>query len=289
MKLSIQHTTRYDYSEEVRLNPHILRLRPRSTSRQKVEHYSMEVHPEPVHTVTIDAIDDSLCHRLYFVGYTSYLEIVTQSLVRADPSLVPEDLHLFSTIAILPLIYPDTIFRALMPFLERVDASEVVVEYAQSVAESTRYATDAFLIELARRINREFKQIYREQGWPMDPSDTLRLKEGSCRDLAWLFLACCRYFGIASRFVSGYVFDEVRIGDGGELHAWVEVYLLGYGWVGYDPSYACQAGDRHIKLCAGVVPQLCAPVDGTFMGGPSSKSSLTTRVIIRPAVAGGVI
>lgn len=282
MKLHISHLTRYRYSTGVRLNPHVLRLRPRSTSRQKVWSFSLSVSPDPVHTVVIDSIDDSLCHRLYFVGHTSLLEIETESVVDAKPLLVPEDLHLFSTTAMLPMFYPEAVYRGLIPFLEPIPDSNGVSDFSRNLAVGLQFKTDEFLMALARHIHHEFSHEYRESGWPMSPRETLSYRGGSCRDLAWLYVACCRQYGLAARFVSGYVFDETKSDDGGELHAWAEVYLLGYGWVGYDPSYACQAGERHIKLCAGVLPQLCSPVDGTFIGGPGASSILETRVIIRP-------
>lgn len=282
MKLHITHLTRYQYSNPVRLNPHLLRLRPRSTSRQKVWSFSLSVSPDPIHTVVIDSIDDSLCHRLYFVGHTDFLEISTETIVDARPSMVPEDLHLFSTTAMLPMFYTDVVTRGVSSFLEPIPDSFGVENFSEEIAVRLQFRTDEFLMELARVIHRDFLHEYRESGWPTSPRETLEYRGGSCRDLAWLYVACCRHHGIAARFVSGYVFDDLKSTDAGELHAWAEVYLLGYGWVGYDPSYACQAGDRHIKLCAGNLPQLCAPVDGSFIGGPNSTSHLTTRVIIRP-------
>jgi transglutaminase-like putative cysteine protease len=280
MKLHITHSTEYSYTEPVRLNPHVLRLRPRSTSRQKVWSFALTVSPDPVHTVVLDSVDDSLCHRLYFIGNTGTLQIETESVVDAKPSLVPEDLHLYSTTAMLPMVYPDAVFHGLTSFFELVPNAVQTWKYADAVANGVHYQTDHFLITLARAMNREFTQEYRQFGWPLEPDETLRQKSGSCRDLAWFYVTCCRYFGLAARFVSGYVYDDAKSDDGGELHAWAEVYLLGYGWVGYDPSYACQVGEQHIKLCAGSVPQLCSPVDGTFLGPASS--SLTTRVLIRP-------
>ncbi|NBV43176.1 hypothetical protein EBR96_10490, partial [bacterium] len=156
MKLTISHLTHYQYSSEIRLNPHIVRLRPRSTSRQKVLSFSLAVSPDPVHTTVLDSIDDSLCHRLYFIGPSDSLTINTHSVVIAKPSLVPEDLHLYSTAATLPMVYPDVVWQGLSCFLMPIDQSDGVRQLSQSVAESVYFRTDQFLMELTRRIYQSF-------------------------------------------------------------------------------------------------------------------------------------
>jgi len=65
--------------------------------------------------------------------------------------------------------------------------------------------------------------------------ETLALRQGSCRDSAWLLVQIARHLGLASRFVSGYLVDLGAI-DSADLHAWAEVYLPGAGWVGFDPT-----------------------------------------------------
>ena len=83
----------------------------------------------------------------------------------------------------------------------------------------------------------------------------------------------CRAVGIAARFVSGYrEGDAERLSR--DLHAWVEVYLPGAGWRGYDPTLGLVISDRHIPLAASAIPQYAAAVEGTCNSRRKSKNHL---------------
>jgi transglutaminase-like putative cysteine protease len=55
-----------------------------------------------------------------------------------------------------------------------------------------------------------------------------------------LMIEAVRSLGMAARFVSGYLYlpDDNDIGytGGGNMHAWVQVYLPGPGWLDFDPA-----------------------------------------------------
>ena len=68
--------------------------------------------------------------------------------------------------------------------------------------------------------------------------ETLRTRRGSCRDFAVLMMDAMRSLGIATRFVSDYIYTPHNSGvtGGGAMHAWVQAYLPGAGWVDFDPT-----------------------------------------------------
>jgi transglutaminase-like putative cysteine protease len=113
--------------------------------------------------------------------------------------------------------------------------------------------------------------------------ETVKLKRGVCQDFAHLMIAVCRSKDIPARYVSGYHF----IGDlqGGHAdyeqasHAWVEAYVPGKGWVGYDPTNNMMVNWRYVKIGHGRDYRDIVPVKGVYTG--TAAQTLTVDVDVR--------
>jgi len=228
--------------------------------------FKLEVEPKPsVWTEATDAEGNDIAH--------AWFEDLAESLVVKSAFEVetlrhnPFDFILHESSARrLPLEYPTDWRARLAPYLVNTSSSDgPVAEYARSVSEWAGGETLPFLTVLNERISSSYEVIIREQGDPLLAEVTLQSQQAACRDLAVLFMECCRRVGIASRFVSGYKASEP---DGGQayMHAWAEVYLPGAGWRGYDATQGLAVADRHVAVAAAAVPQLAAPISGTFRG-----------------------
>jgi transglutaminase-like putative cysteine protease len=122
-----------------------------------------------------------------------------------------------------------------------------------------------FSTGLTRRLYETCSRIIRETGKPQEPAFTLQQRQGSCPDLAVLFIDVCRAVGIAARFVSGYR----RYGrDPAKryMHAWPEVFLPGGGWRGYDATQSTLVTDHHVAVAASHEPAGAAPIQGAYFG-----------------------
>jgi transglutaminase-like putative cysteine protease len=106
-----------------------------------------------------------------------------------------------------------------------------------------------------------------------------QLRSGVCQDFAHILLVMLRLMNMPARYVSGYVCPN-RDGMRGEgaTHAWVEVYLPSYGWLGLDPTNNCIANDTHVRLAVGKNFSDCSPVKGTYRG--TSNHSLEVAVTV---------
>lgn len=63
---------------------------------------------------------------------------------------------------------------------------------------------------------------------------SLKNKGGDCTDYTDTFVTLCRASGFPARSIEGYPVDA---GDLAMGHNWSEVFISGYGWVPFDPTY----------------------------------------------------
>jgi transglutaminase-like putative cysteine protease len=79
--------------------------------------------------------------------------------------------------------------------------------------------------------------------------------------------------------VSGYICPNKNgLRGEGATHAWVEVWVPGYGWAGIDPTNNVWVTNNHVKLAVGRDFNDCSPVKGTFKGPAIQKLSVFVSV-----------
>lgn len=278
MIYEIRHQVEYRYSVPVYLEPHQLHLLPRTDAAQTLKQFRMHMEPEPL---LLNTIMDGLgnpAHEVWFRGMTDRLFIESLSVVDVIRQN-PFDYLLRDSSLRIPAGYPLALVPFLQPYRVEKNEHEKVLEFADQAVSRSGSETVAFLSELCLQIRRSIKNISRSDGDPWAPAKTLSQGKGACRDLAVLFMACCRAQGLAARFTSGYA-DGASSLDGHELHAWVEVYLEGAGWRGYDPTTGLAVCEQHVAIASSPNPQLVTPVMGTLRSN-TATSVLRTWVSVR--------
>jgi len=265
MQYKIEHITRYAYSKEVFLEPHIVRLRPRSDAAQMLKSFEISINPLPTGKSNITDIGgDSVF--LWFDDLTESLEIICKSEVETK-LINPFDYILSSDRAHrLPMDYNSPYDSVLEPYRNpsSVYGDEFEGFVAKIMLESENSSLN-FLSALTTHIFENFEHEIRDDGPAQEPLETLSRMQGSCRDFVVLFAEACRSMGFAARFVSGYTEGDLTLNDN-HLHAWAEVYLPGGGWRGYDPTLGLAVADKHVALTSGATPIEASPVSGTFRG-----------------------
>jgi len=272
----INHTTEYQYGDLVRLQPHVIRLRPRSDGSQNLQAFELKITPEPQQISQVVDLDGNAIIKVWFDSVkTRSLNIHTVSMVETTRNN-PFDYLLEPWVGKLPIDYPAIVLSQLQPYLagQHPSTASVIDPLVMQLAQELWITADGnpvlFLAHLNQQIYNQCAYQLRETGEPLPPGITWLKKAGSCRDFAVLFMEVCRAVGLAARFVSGYQEGDP---DNPEchLHAWVEVYLPGAGWRGYDPTQGLAVSDRYVALVASAFSRYAAPVSGSF--NPAGISS----------------
>lgn len=173
-----------------------------------------------------------------------------------------------------PFSYSPELKAELAPYLVTTPMGPQLTTFFKNVPRRERRSID-FLVELNSRVHRKVSYTVRMEPGVQTPEETLTLASGSCRDSGWLLVQLFRHFGLAARFVSGYLMQlkpDVETVDGPsgatedftDLHAWCEVYLPGAGWVGLDPTSGLLAGEGHIPIACTPEPSSAAPISGAL-------------------------
>lgn len=99
----------------------------------------------------------------------------------------------------------------------------------------------------------------------------IEIGAGVCQDFAHVLLALLRSWGFCARYVSGYFFsatpESERI-DAEAMHAWLQVYRPGFGWVGLDATTGTYTDDRYVPVGWGRDYDDVRPIRGVLAGSP---------------------
>jgi transglutaminase-like putative cysteine protease len=282
MRWNVVHTTEYTFSGPVVLDPHVIRLRPRSDGSQVLTRFEYSVRPVPGRASFCLDPEGNVALHAWFEGRHSKLEIRVVSeveTVRSNPfDYLPDP-----GAETLPIVWGDGHQKLLRAYLGRLQPAGHLNgsgQIARLLARHAEERTIPFLMLLTRYLNENIKIVHREEGLPDPPGQTLFARQGACRDVAVLFMDICRQQGIPTRFVSGYHVPEPppeRL----HLHAWVEAYVPGGGWRGFDPALGLAVADRHIALAAAARPPAAAPVSGAFRGD-AAAATLRYHIDVEP-------
>jgi transglutaminase-like putative cysteine protease len=277
-RIKIDHITEYAFSSVVTLLPHRLLLRPRENHNVRIESSLLDISPAHTLQWKCDVLDNSVA----LVNFRA-----SSNRIRVDSAVViqhyeenPFDFLVDDYAVLHPFAYAEAERAELAAFLQSVYPSDrdVLQRWLAGLGLPQPMQTFALLDRINREIAGRFVYQMREAPGVQSPSVTLAGNSGSCRDFAALFIEACRLLGLASRFVSGYLFAPATEAGNASTHAWAEVYLPGAGWRGFDPTSGEVTGNKHIAVAVARHPEAVPPVAGSFVGPAGQQPRLTVAV-----------
>lgn len=288
----VRHKTVYGYSSPVTLSHHLARLKPRETTCQHILSSSVSVTPEPVFEKTgTDVFGNTTS---FFIVESAHEEmtIVSDFTAEITPPVYPAPQKTLSCAETTSLLKhpstPELLDAAVMAAPSRfISLTPEIKKYA-----AVSITPDRPVLETAEEIMR---RIY--QDFTYDPSatsiatpinETLEMKRGVCQDFAHVAIACLRSFGLAARYVSGYIRthhkyeptkqNEIEMVGGDASHAWFSVYVPNFGWVDLDPTNNIYMRSEHLTIGWGRDFDDMSPVKGIMTGGGNHTVSVDVAV-----------
>ncbi len=287
-RIKIVHTTEYTYRNPVGLLRHRLMVRPDDSHDLRLHLAELKVEPEPAAVYwKHDAFDNSIC----FLEWPEKLRTERLSIVSAldlthHPDGPPLPRYSLETAAeMFPFSYAQNEIPDLARLAERQmpDPDRKVDAWARRVvAEAGSTKTLKVMEVMTHAIRREFGYGARHEEGTQTAARTIELGTGTCRDFAVLMMEALRSFGLATRFVTGYLYDDTSgtTRGGGSTHAWCGVFLPGAGWVEYDPTNGLVAGANLIRVGVAREASQAIPISGGFVGNADDPIGMHVDVSV---------
>ena len=299
--VALNHHTHYRYDRPVALSAHEIRLRPAPHCRTPILSYSLKVTPDKHFINWQQDVYGNFVARLVFPEKTREFGITVDLI--ADMTVInPFDFFVESYAEKFPFAYTESLARDLTPFLAVEESGPLLAKWIADFRADPAHRnlnTIDMLVALNGKLQQAVRYVVRLEPGVQSGEQTLGLQSGSCRDSGWLMVQILRHFGLAARFVSGYLIQlspDVKALDGPvgperdftDLHAWAEAYVPGAGWIGLDPTSGLLAGEGHIPLATSASPIGAAAVIGTILEPchpfPIEFSMSVTRIREDPRV-----
>jgi len=280
MLFTVDHQINFKYSQEVFLEPMVVRLKPRTDPNQRLLKFDLKIDPSPEGLSEVLDLEGSSSSSVWFSGKISRLSLRARSqtqTLRANPFdyILPE-----GTSMTLPLEYSSPWIQPLNYYRQTRYPSPLLRDFSKEILQKSKGRTQDYLNTLTQTIHERFDKEKREDGPHLKPHELIEEGSGACRDLSVLFMEACRHLGMGARYVSGYTRGDDRVLLG-ELHAWAEVYLPGGGWRGFDPTLGLAVADQHVALTSCADPEITLPTTGTFRGtGASAQMDYEVKISV---------
>lgn len=277
MKYRIRHVTEYRYADPVSQCYNLAHLTPRTTPRQKCVWNEIHIDPPTaMRSRRTDYYGNVTCHFEIQQPHDKLVITATSEVETAAQNSAPHlDIGITcgEALQLLAARQSQEIVLA-NEFLQdspMIRASAALRDYAQPSFADNRSLLSATL-DLTQRIYREFTYCQESTTIATPLHEVLETRRGVCQDFAHLQIGCLRAMGFPAKYVSGYIETlpppgkEKLVGSDAS-HAWISVYCPSEGWVEFDPTNNCVAGEQHIITAWGRDYMDVTPLKGIIFGG----------------------
>lgn len=316
MKYRITHTTLYQYSQAVGLCQNEARLQPRDFWRQQCQSNRLDISPKP--SDFSERIDFFGNRVVYFAVQQAHTQLSVTSI--SDVMVFPNPGNLKLSTSLSWEVVRQQLQNVPMQLQSQIQSQQGQSQQQPMIAEKNleyldvqQYLLDSPMVTTSDALslyaqssflpNRPLLDVVQDlmqrifNDFTYDPtfttiatplSDVLEHRRGVCQDFAHLAIGCLRAYGIAARYISGYIETitdpgKQRLVGADASHAWFSVYIPGIGWLDFDPTNNTRPNEQHITLAWGRDYADVTPLKGIAFGGGQHALSVSVDVLRLPS------
>ncbi|HVJ03851.1 MAG TPA: transglutaminase family protein [Sphingomonas sp.] len=255
MRISIDHRTRYRFSEPQARIVQLLRLTPSDTADQTVVSWLIGIDCDARMRDGTDGFGNAVT-MLYADGPLETFDVtVSGEVLTTEANGVVRG-------GIEPL--------APMLFLRSTPRTMPGHELSQFAADSVAGVADPLerLHRLNTALHTRFPRAPDAPDTGVAAASAFESNRVTSRDVAQMFIAAARSLGAPARYTSGYCSDGVARSA---PHAWAEAHVDGLGWIGFDPVKGLSPDERYVRMAVGLDAAGAAAIVGMRVGSGDEK------------------
>lgn len=267
MRLLINHTTTFTYTEPISEAYTEMRLKPLDSGGQRCLSFKLDTVPRGSVMSYEDRFGNDVRH-FDTINPHQRLEVSTVSDILTAGALNDEERELsqldqfdYLTSSTYSLC-TDALRDFAAPFIVTGDPEASAMALMQEMHTRLKYEPGVTDVKT-------------------DAETALGLGRGVCQDFAHIMIAACRCNGIPARYVSGYLYSQ-RVADtpdgNAASHAWVDVFVPGKGWISLDPTHNGPQNETYVRVAVGRDYADVPPTKGVFKGNAKEKLAVTVKV-----------
>lgn len=261
MRLSIDHHTRYRFSEPQARVVQLLRMTPLDCAGQTVIDWRIDVDCDARLREGHDGYGN-VTTMLYVDGPVDAVSIMVRGQVLTDDMAGAVK----GTLEPLPPLF----FTRTTPLTAADDAISALAGGGELTFDRAVALNADVHAAVSVRPGRTPKG--------QTAAEVLARGHGSVRDCAHLLLSAARVAGFPARLISGHCLDGPNSGSHKSAHCWAELFVEGFGWAAFDPSTGRSPGETYVRVAVGLDASDSTPLSGTRRGGGIEELDVEVRV-----------
>ncbi len=265
MRINVSHTTRFTYAQPGRGLIQTLRLTPRPHDGQHVVNWRIDVEPDCQLHQREDAFGN-ITHAFSLDGAVPEFSVTASGVIE--------------TVDTAGVLYGSVERFAPALFLRETPLTEADAAITAFAEEAVAGASGP--LQRAHALNEALADAMAFDTLATEPATTaaeaFAAKRGVCQDLTHILIAAARHLGMPARYVGGYFKRNDGITRQLAGHAWAELYVEGFGWIGFDPTNRICPTEQHIRVAIGLDVLGATPIRGTAYGASGIHMEVSVDV-----------